>query len=400
MLGRMSCLASRAYLAIAVLVMISSTHAAEPTTKPKVLGELPDPFLFTDGHRVKTPEDWPARRAELLELVLHHEYGHLPPPPKVTTTVQLISHTLRTFKVNHRQYKLTFDNGDPRTAISMTVDLLFPPGDGPFPVILRGDWGWTKTPDVAVQDILNRKYILAEFNRLELSQDLARTAPEKTFGLYAMYPDGEFGSLAAWAWGYHRAIDLLVTLPQVDKSKIAITGHSRGGKTVLLAGITDERVALTAPNDSGCGGAGCFRVLGPKSESLENICTSFPFWFTPRLKEFVGRETDLPFDQHSVKALIAPRALLTTEALADANANPIGTWQTHRAAREVYTFLGHPERIAIAYREGGHEHTPDDFNALLDFADQVFFDKPAKRDWSANPFPDLPPAYSWTAPAR
>ena len=145
---------------------------------------------------------------------------------------------------------------------------------------------------------------------------------------------------------------------------------------------------------------GCFRVLGPKSESLENICTSFPFWFTPRLKEFVGRETELPFDQHSVKALIAPRALLTTEALADANANPIGTWQTHRAAREVYTFLGHPERIAIAYRVGGHEHTPDDFNALLDFADQVFFDKPAKRNWSANPFPDLPPAYSWTAPAR
>ena len=31
---------------------------------------------------------------------------------------------------------------------------------------------------------------------------------------------------------------------------------------------------------------------------------------------------------------------------------------------------------------------------------QVFFDKPAKRNWSANPFPDLPPAYSWTAPAR
>jgi hypothetical protein len=400
MLDRMTRIASPACLAIVVLVMISTTSAAEPTTKPKMLGELPDPFEFTDGRRVKTPDDWAARRAELLELVLHHEYGHLPPPPKNTTTVQLISHTLRTFKVTHRQYKLTFDNGDPRTAISMVVDLLFPNGDGPFPVILRGDWGWTKTPDVAAANMLDRGYILAEFNRLELSQDLARTAPQKTFGLYAMYPDGEFGSVAAWAWGYHRAIDLLVTLPQVDKSKIAITGHSRGGKTVLLAGVTDERVALTAPNDSGCGGAGCFRVLGPKSESLEAICTSFPFWFTPRLKEFVGRETELPFDQHSVKALVAPRALLTTEALADYNANPTGTWQTHRAAREVYTFLGHPDRIAIAYREGGHEHTPDDFNTLLDFADQVFFNKPAKRDWNANPFPDHPPAYSWTAPKK
>jgi hypothetical protein len=101
-----------------------------------------------------------------------------------------------------------------------------------------------------------------------------------------------------------------------------------------------------------------------------------------------------------VKALVAPRALLTTEALADYNANPTGTWQTHRAAREVYTFLGHPDRIAIAYREGGHEHTPDDFDTLLDFADQVFFNKPAKRDWNANPFPDVPPADAWTAPKK
>jgi dienelactone hydrolase len=376
----------------------SLTHAAEPTTKPTVLGELPDPFVFTEGRRVKTPEDWATRRKELLELVLHHQYGHLPPAPKNVTTVQLISHTLRTFKAPHHQYKLTFDNGDARPGVSMTVDLLFPPGEGPFPVILRGDWGWRKTPDDVTQTMLSRGYILAEFNRLELSQDLARNAPQRDFGLYAMYPDGDFGSLAAWAWGYHRAIDLLVTLPQVDKSKIAITGHSRGGKTVLLAGITDERVALTAPNDSGCGGAAAYRVLGPKSEDLVKILTNFPHWFTPRLKEFVGRETELPFDQHSVKALIAPRALLTTEALADYNANPTGTWQSHRAARDVFSFLGVPDRIAIAYREGAHEHTAEDFYALLDFADQVFFNKPAKRDWNANPFPDHAPAYSWTAP--
>lgn len=125
---------------------------------------------------------------------------------------------------------------------------------------------------------------------------------------------------------------------------------------------------------------------------------NFPFWFTPRLKEFISRENELPFDQHSVKALVAPRALLTTEALGDLHANPAGTLQTHRAAREVYAFLGHPDRIAIAFREGGHEHTAEDFNTLLDFADEVFLSKPAQRDWNANPFPDHPPAYTWSAP--
>ncbi|MGB7157006.1 MAG: hypothetical protein WBD40_03000 [Tepidisphaeraceae bacterium] len=378
--------------------MTSLAHAAGSTTKPKISGELPDPFVFTDGRRVKTPQDWTARRAELLKLVLHHEYGQIPRPPANVTIVRLISHTLRTFKAPHHQYKLTFDNGDGRPAVSMTVDLLFPPGKGPHPVILRGDWGWRKTPDDVTQEMLGRGYILAEFNRLELAQDLARTAPQRDFGLYAMYPDSDFGALAAWAWGYHRAVDFLVTLPQVDKDKIAITGHSRGGKCVLLAGATDERIALTAPNNSGCGGAGCYRVQGPGSEDLAGILTAFPFWFTPRLKEFVGREQELPFDQHSVKALLAPRALLTTEALGDYTANPSGTLQSHRAAREVYTFLGQPDRIAIAFREGVHEHNADDFNTLLDFADVVFFNKPSQRDWNANPFPDHDAAFTWTAP--
>jgi hypothetical protein len=382
----------------ALSLTVSDARAVEPTTKPKFSGELPDPFVFTSGRRVETAEDWRARREELLKLILHHEYGNLPPAPKHTTTAQLLSNTLRTFNAPHHQYKLTFDNGDGRPSVSMVVDLLFPQGDGPFPVILRGDWGWRKTPDDVTKEMLARGYIVADFNRLELAQDLGRKPPQRTFGLYAMYPDGDFGALAAWAWGYHRAIDLLVTLPQVDKQKIAITGHSRGGKCVLLAGATDERVALTAPNNSGCGGAGCYRVQGPKSEDLANILTVFPFWFTPRLNQFVGRENELPFDQHSVKALIAPRALLTTEALADYNANPSGTLQSHRAAREVYQFLGHPERIAIFYREGGHEHGTADFIVLLDFADQVFFNKPSKRDWNVNPFPDHPTAFSWTAP--
>jgi hypothetical protein len=393
-------LTPRTLLAItfALILITSNAPAAEPTTKPRISGELPDPFVFTDGRRVKTAEDWRARREELLKLVLHHEYGNLPPAPKRTTTAQLLSNTLRTFNAPHHQYKLTFDNGDGPPQVSMVIDLLFPQGNGPFPVILRGDWGWRKTPDDVTKEMLARGYIVADFNRLELAQDLGRKPPERTFGLFAMYPDGDFGALAAWAWGYHRAIDLLVTLPQVDKQKIAITGHSRGGKAALLAGVTDERVALTAPNNSGCGGAGCFRVQGPKSEDLANIMTVFPFWFTPRLKEFVGRETELPFDQHSVKALVAPRALLTTEALGDYNANPTGTWQSHRAAREVYQFLGHPDRIAIFYREGPHEHGSADFMVMLDYADQVFFNKPSKRDWNANPFPDHPTAYSWTAP--
>jgi hypothetical protein len=362
--------------------------------------ELPDPFLFTDGRRVKTPEQWPARREELFKLILANEYGHLPPWPKEMEIVHLLSRKSELAGAAHRQFKLICDPGDAgRQKISFVVDVLIPAGtgDGPFPVILTGDWGWRKTPDAITLKILERGYILMEFNRTELAADLGTKKSEQVEGLHAAYPGGDFGSIAAWAWGFMRCVDLLGGMHDVDKGKIAVTGHSRGGKAALLAGAIDTRIALVAPNDSGCGGAGCFRFQGPQSEKLQNIVKSFPFWFTPGFAEFAGREERLPFDQHCVKALVAPRALLTTEALGDLHANPSGTLLTHRAAREVYQFLGHADRIAIHFRPGIHEQNADDFAVLLDFADEVFFHK-GSHDWNPNPFPDLPPAFSWAAP--
>ena len=46
------------------------------------------------------------------------------------------------------------------------------------------------------------------------------------------------------------------TTDWADTDKIIATGHSRGGKVALCAAIYDERIALGAPNGSGCGGAG------------------------------------------------------------------------------------------------------------------------------------------------
>ena len=143
---------------------------------------------------------------------------------------------------------------------------------------------------------------------------------------------------------------------------------------------------MTSANDSGCGGAGCFRIQGPNSETLADILRNFPFWFAPGLKEYIGKEHLLPFDQHSLKALVAPRALLTTEALGDPWANPTGTWQTHAAAKEVYRCLDVPQRIGIWYREGGHQHGLADWTALLDFADWQFRGKQPATRFDSNPF--------------
>jgi len=342
---------------------------------------LPELFQFNDSSPVTTATDWTRRRTELLEVIQQVEYGFLPPKPARMQTELLSRHTARQFpKSSHTWYRLSF----PGSNVSLAVELFVPDGPGPFPLILNGDKCWCTVSPEVISTVLDHGYALGLFNRTEIVPD--NNLYHRNAGLYAMYPEKNFGALAAWAWGYHRCIDFFEKHEQIDAAKIAITGHSRGGKAVLLAGATDKRIALTNPNNSGCGGAGCFRWQAEGTEQLSDILKTFPFWFASKLPDFIGREHDLPLDQHFLKALIAPRALLTTEALGDTWANPEGSWLTHAAARDVYQFLNSAPKIGIHFREGGHAHTLADWRTLLDFADWQFRGKPAQLNYDPNPF--------------
>lgn len=356
--------------------------------------ELPNPFLFADGSPLTNAGDWPRRRSEILGSIIELEYGGMPPAPPSTRGELLHFNIMR--KRGGALYQTIRVIAQCEPQFSFLLQLTIPSGDGPFPVIINGDSCWKYLSDEISAEVLSRNYILAQFNRTELAPDIYNS--ERTSGLYPLYPESTFGALSAWAWGYHRCVDVLEKMDCVDPSQIAITGHSRGGKTVLLAGATDERIALVCPNNSGAGGAGCYRSQGPESETLTDTMKAIPYWFGPKLKDFLGRENELPFDQHFLKALIAPRALLSTEALDDLWCNPTGTWQTHAAAKEVYRFLEAEKNIGIAFREGGHEQNFADWCVLLDFADSHFRGHESTNCFDQNPFPDMKPCFSWQAP--
>ncbi|MEO8859493.1 MAG: hypothetical protein ABI343_21110 [Burkholderiaceae bacterium] len=247
---------------------------------------------------MSSPSHWPARRQEIAELMLPLAYGALPDAPASVRLVCLHRALLR----RHADTRLLSCRVEPAGNAPFHLRLLVPPGDGPFPVIVSGDGCWHYANDAALAAMLSRGYVFAEFNRVEIAADPGALATD----LMLTHALAQPRTLARWAWGYHRVVDALLQLPWIDPAALAVVGHSRGGKAALLAGATDTRIALTSANNSGAGGAGCWRYGGPGAETLSDILTAFGYWFDPRLQAYAGRESELPFDQHFLKAMVAP----------------------------------------------------------------------------------------------
>ena len=261
--------------------------------------------------------------------------------------------------------------------IKVRVQVTLPQGKGPFPAVVKNDVSLGAVLPSVARQAIERGYALVEFVR----HDVDRDDSSREDGVHPLYPKSDWGTLAAWAWGVMGVVDYLLTLDYIDPRRIAVTGHSRGGKAALLAAALDERIALAIPNGSGTGGAGSFRIQGTGAESLREILKAFRYWFHRRLSGFVGRERAMPFDQHFLRAVIAPRAVVSTDALGDLWANPLGTQEMYLASQSVFRWLDALGRNAIHFREGGHGQTEEDWMALLDFADFVFYGKRPARDF-------------------
>jgi pimeloyl-ACP methyl ester carboxylesterase len=241
--------------------------------------------------------------------------------------------------------------------------------------LLSGDACWTYAGESVQKSVLARGYAWAEFNRVEIMSDLPHAAgtPQTCAALEGV----DTAAIAAWAWGFHRAVDALVQMPALNPQAIAVVGHSRGGKAALLAGALDERIALTSANNSGAAGAGSMRCLGKGAESLEDLVRAFPHWL-PAFWQGRPVSVQAPdFDQHCLLALIAPRYVLNTQALDDLWANPAGTLASHLAAGQVYKWLGAADRQVLAFRPGGHAHKEWDWQTLLAHMDCCFKGLPA-----------------------
>jgi len=366
---------------------------------------LPDPFLMPDGKRVQTLQDWRKQREYIKAMLAHYLYGHMPPRPKKIEIKQVDSKSIYNSKGVEEQYTLTIR----RKGKSVTCRFLIvrPSLKKRYPTIIKNDrvsFGaspgrsdLSKSFDPG-SEAVKRGYLLCRFHRTDLASD-DQEEGRKT-GVYPLYPEYDWGALDVWGWGHGVVLDGLDQLGMADMSKVVATGHSRGGKAALCAGIYDDRIAITAPNSSGTGGTGSLRYFeeGQKPQTIRHHIGRNEHWFHPRYFQFADKEDRLPFDAHFAKAVIAPRALVNCHARQDYWANPYGTELTHRAAEVVFEWLDAGDHIGLHWRDGKHAQNKEDWTALLDFADKHFFDKKTNRRFDNWNYPDAELPFDWKAP--
>ena len=412
-------------LSLAALGAFAMTAAAAdfpPPTKLPAVATFPDVLTMRDGTTITTKDQWEQkRRPELKALFQHYMYGLYPAKPQ-TVTAKVLFEDAKAFdgKGTLREVEITFGPPDwPKVYLLVAAPTAKTPAAcfvGPNfggnhlltaneKVRIPTGWVPDRYPGVEknaataagrgkqadtwpLQQIVENGYAVATFYCGDIQPD----RPHVREGMRATIPDtdrptlgNETATIMWWAWGVHRAVDYLVTAKDIDPKRLAVVGHSRLGKTALLAGAFDPRIAVIIPSQSGCGGAGPSRSKNPKAETVKRITTAFPHWFCGNFSEFGDDTTKLPFDQNGLVAMCAPRPVLLDNAEEDQWANPGGQFDVLQAAAPAYTLYGDKQPVAATmpevgafsdarlgyfYRAGKHSMTPADWKAYMRFADK------------------------------
>lgn len=322
------------------------------------------------------------RREEMRDILQREVYGFLPEKPdRVSWTVE--ENVIKKFcagKAVLNKITITCQLGE--KTFSFPCCLALPTAEGKHPFFVHINFR-DAVPDryMPTEELIDNGFAVFSF----CYQDVTGDNGDFSDGLAGvLYGDRErkaedAGKLAMWAWAAHRVMDYAQALTDhLDMTRAIVCGHSRLGKTALLAAATDERFTFAYSNDSGCAGAAVTR--NKKGETVKNICDKFPYWFCENYKQYADREEEMPLDQHYLLAGIAPRRVLVGSASEDNWADPVSEQLCCMAASPAFArgFVCDPVPAQIGdeffagdigyhLRKGMHYFSREDWQKLMKF---------------------------------
>lgn len=364
------------YLIVFLMILGHMSVAQDTIGTAEILYKISNPLLMNNGQAVKSKTDWyNIRKPELLDFFISEVYGQMPErPANMRFELKEIDSSALNGIAIRKQINVYFEGNE--TGQQMRILIYLPKHlkkgaplflglnfhgnqtiNGDKNIEITDAWVKNKTEGVVnnkateatrgiaskqwpLQYILENGYGVATVYAGDIAPDFKEG---HELGVQSLYPElrnrpDNFSTMGAWAWGLSRAMDYLETDAQINADNIIVFGTSRLGKAALWAGATDERFAMTISNESGAGGAKLYHHK--YQEDIAQICRVFPYWFSENFQKYKGKDLELPFDQHLMMSLIAPRPLLIASAEEAYVCDPYGEFLGALATSPVYEFLG------------------------------------------------------------
>ena len=260
-----SILAAGVSLATVRFAFAESTDLAPHDPRQSILHDVDHPWGF-DPHYTDQKQ-WAQRAKELREQILVAE-GLWPMPKK--TPLNAVIHG----KIEREGYTIEDVSFASMPGHYVTGNLYVPSGkSGPFPAVLcpHGHWpggrfyenteaaakkqieiGAEQTMEGARFPIQARCAMLARMGCIVFQYDMVGYADSTAIEHRAGFTDAQAilrlqSFMGLQTWNSIRALDFVLSLPNVDPKRIAVTGASGGGTQTMILDAIDDRPAVDFP---------------------------------------------------------------------------------------------------------------------------------------------------------
>lgn len=297
-----------------------------------------------------TIEEWKTNRTILRSKLLTSAgvkiNSDLPLDIRETGTIKMKGYSIK---------KIYFQT---KPGVYATANLYIPDGKGTFPAIINvhGHWQGGKAGEM----IQPRGHELALNGYVCLNMDAWGSGERTTIHGKNEYHGSNLGAsllnigetlLGNQLTDNIRGVDLLCSLPYVDKNRIGATGASGGGNQTMWLAALDERIKAAMPVVS----VGTFQsyILGSNC-----VCEMMP--------------RGLTFTEESgVLALIAPRALNICSSLKEQNPTflPSEMLRSFTNAKSIYTLYHQEDNIQYRLFDVTHGYWPEIRETMLGWFD-------------------------------